>query len=128
MNIAAILEEAEQMIERWATLCAPLLAEDPTNYPKLKRALDQTIDWADEVYPRFEEGETVRCDPSLIQEPLMNEALKGQFIDLTGDLLFSGFDGPRVMGSILQRTLETLMSEIARGYESRSWRRTDGGE
>lgn len=114
------LTEPQQQVQRWLTFCSGLLASTPQNYMRLKRSLLTLSNWADGVYPEFEEGREVSF---LDYERLdLNDEEARQFTDLTGDILFNGIDGPRQTGRVLERALEQLVAEIARGHAPVEWR------
>lgn len=121
--------EGRDRIARWLTFCSVLLTESPVNYSRLKDSLALMGERCQAEYPSLMAGEEVTIEPDVFDGRLddFSDETQREFLNLTGDVLFSGLDGPNRTARTLQEALKTLVAEIARGHLNDSFFRLEEG-
>lgn len=99
-------------IETWIEFVADLMAIDEANADRLRTALANLANSAEQRYPALERGEWVCLDVPDLGEWELPEQVGSIFVALTGDVLFLGVDGPRLTAAVLHETIDKIDTRL----------------
>ena len=102
-----------ERVKVWVEMVADVIEVDPERNPDILRTATTNLGQkAQTLYPQLELGAPVQMFPAdLGPWPLPND-LAQVFLELTGDLLFCGEDGPLATAAALNRTIDRVIETL----------------
>lgn len=99
----------------WVDLVAEIVALDPEhNAARVRTGLTRLAARADAQFPQLSSGGLVSLGPADLDGALSGipDEMQESFINLTGDCLFRGVDGPNVTAMSMQDTIDQITTKL----------------
>lgn len=104
-----------ESIAAWVDLVAEVVAIEPRENPdRLTAGLDALTRHADAQFAELSSGGAAWLDPSNLDGTMddLPESIQVAFVRLSGDLLFTGLDGPLVTAGMMKDTLRNTTKRV----------------